>query len=101
MPSSRTLPLILTSRTKSFILFKHRRNVLLPHPDGPMNAVTEFASMPIDISFNAGGAFLEYAMHSDFVIIFASFTELAKLAELAEFAKIAKKSSPALYCQTP
>ena len=31
----------------SFIRFSVRRNVLLPQPDGPMNAVTTFGWMPM------------------------------------------------------
>ncbi len=31
----------------SFIRLSVRRNVLLPQPDGPMNAVTRLAGMPM------------------------------------------------------
>jgi hypothetical protein len=37
----------------SFMRFSVRRNVLLPQPDGPMNAVTSFAGMPMEMSSSA------------------------------------------------
>ena len=37
----------------SFIRFSVRRNVLFPHPDGPMKAVTRLARMPIVMSVSA------------------------------------------------
>jgi hypothetical protein len=37
----------------SFIRLSVRRNVLLPQPDGPMNAVTRFAGMSIEMFSSA------------------------------------------------
>jgi len=37
----------------SFIRFSVRRNVLLPQPDGPMNAVTMFGWILIEMSSSA------------------------------------------------
>ena len=37
----------------SFIRFSVRRNVLLPQPDGPMNAVTRLRWMPMEMSSSA------------------------------------------------
>ena len=42
-PSRSTLPSILTPSTKSFIRFNVFKNVDLPQPDGPINAVTAFS----------------------------------------------------------
>ena len=41
-PSYDIKPVILHSSIKSFILSKHLNNVDLPHPEGPINAVTLF-----------------------------------------------------------
>ena len=38
-------PSIRADGTRSFIRLKHRSTVLLPHPDGPMMAVTSLAPM--------------------------------------------------------
>ena len=46
-PSIRTSPSTRVPGMMSFIRFNVRRNVLLPQPDGPMNAVTRFGWMPI------------------------------------------------------
>ena len=37
----------------SFMRLSVRRNVLLPQPDGPMNAVTTLARISIEISVSA------------------------------------------------
>jgi hypothetical protein len=37
----------------SFIRLRVRRNVLFPHPDGPMNAVTSFAGSLTEMSNSA------------------------------------------------
>ena len=37
---NRIRPSILALGTRSFILFMHLNKVLLPHPDGPISAVT-------------------------------------------------------------
>ncbi len=37
----------------SFIRFSVRRNVLVPHPEGPMNAVTTFGRMPMVMDSSA------------------------------------------------
>src|SRR3989442_1381716 len=39
-PSSSTRPVTQPPSDSSCMRFKHRRNVLLPHPDGPITAVT-------------------------------------------------------------
>ena len=46
-PSISMLPSILTLSTRSFILLIHFKNVDLPHPDGPISAVTLFSFMSI------------------------------------------------------
>jgi hypothetical protein len=38
-PSSITLPFTFAAAMVSFILFRQRRNVDLPHPEGPISAV--------------------------------------------------------------
>src|SRR4051794_1564255 len=45
--SSSTLPSMRVRGTTSCIRLRVRRNVDLPQPDGPMNAVTDFGSMPM------------------------------------------------------
>ena len=40
MPSRRMSPLWRVPGNSSFIRLMERRNVLLPHPDGPISAVT-------------------------------------------------------------
>ena len=52
-PSMRTVPSTRAPAMMSFIRFSVRRNVLLPQPDGPMNAVTRFAEMSMLMSFSA------------------------------------------------
>ena len=49
-PSIRTVPSTRVPGMMSFIRFSVRRNVLLPQPDGPMNAVTTFGWMRIEMS---------------------------------------------------
>ena len=39
---------------RSFIRLKQRMNVLLPHPDGPMKAVTWFLKISSDTPRKAG-----------------------------------------------
>ena len=43
-----TVPVTRVAGMISFIRFNARRNVLLPHPEGPMHAVTWLAGMRID-----------------------------------------------------
>ena len=52
-PSMSTLPSTRVPGMMSFIRFSVRRNVLLPHPDGPMKAVTRLGRMPIVIDSRA------------------------------------------------
>src|SRR3990170_124670 len=51
--SSSTLPVTQPPSDSSCIRFKHRKNVLLPHPDGPMIAVTVWAGNKIETSCTA------------------------------------------------
>ena len=44
-PSTRTLPVTLAPGTTSCIRLRHRMNVDLPQPDGPMTAVTAFGAI--------------------------------------------------------
>src|ERR1041384_6450423 len=48
--SSSTLPVIQPPSDSSCIRFRQRRNVVLPHPDGPINAVTVCLGKRIDTS---------------------------------------------------
>ena len=50
LSSIRTSPSTRVPGMMSFIRFSVRRNVLLPQPDGPMNADTWFAWRPIEMS---------------------------------------------------
>src|SRR5438876_7192739 len=50
-PSSSTLPVTQPPSDSSCMRFKQRRNVLLPHPDGPITAVTVWAGKRRDTSF--------------------------------------------------
>src|SRR5438034_2206193 len=50
-PSSSTLPVIQPPSESSCIRFRQRRNVVLPHPDGPINAVTVCRGNMSDTSF--------------------------------------------------
>src|ERR1700745_2787416 len=45
MPSARTLPVTRAPGTTSCIRLRHRMNVDLPQPDGPMTAVTALGAM--------------------------------------------------------
>jgi hypothetical protein len=47
------LPVILVPSMRSFILFNKRRYVDLPHPDGPINAVTVFSFIDNEMSRKA------------------------------------------------
>src|SRR2546425_1816789 len=49
-PSSSTLPVIQPPSDSSCMRFRQRRNVVLPHPDGPINAVTVCLGNRIDTS---------------------------------------------------
>ena len=51
--SSRTWPSTRVSGMRSFIRFRQRRNVDLPHPEGPMSAVTYFSGTASDTSKSA------------------------------------------------
>ncbi len=52
-PSILTEPSTRVPEMMSFMRLSVRRNVLLPQPDGPMNAVTTFARISIEISVSA------------------------------------------------
>src|SRR6266496_4360081 len=52
-PSSSTLPVIQPPSDSSCMRFRQRRNVVLPHPDGPIRAVTVCAGKRIETSFTA------------------------------------------------
>ena len=52
-PSSRISPSTRVPSIKSFIRLRHRRNVLLPQPDGPMSAVTQCCGIVSDTSVSA------------------------------------------------
>src|SRR2546427_6405041 len=52
-PSSSTLPVIQPPSESSCMRFRQRRNVVLPHPDGPINAVTVCRGNMSDTSFTA------------------------------------------------
>ena len=52
-PSMSTFPSTRVPGMMSFIRLSVRRNVLLPQPDGPMNAVTTLGWMPIEMSSSA------------------------------------------------
>src|SRR5260370_41423094 len=51
--SSRTLPVTQPPSDSSCIRFRQRKNVLLPHPEGPMIAVTVCAGKRMDTSRTA------------------------------------------------
>src|SRR5690242_19115556 len=50
-PSSSTWPVTQPPSDSSCMRFRQRRNVLLPHPDGPSTAVTVWAPNKSDTSF--------------------------------------------------
>ena len=52
-PSIWTVPSTRAPGMMSFIRLSVRRNVLLPQPDGPMNAVTTFVRISIEMSVSA------------------------------------------------
>src|SRR6266511_1760864 len=52
-PSSRTRPVAQPPSDSSCMRFRQRRNVVLPHPDGPIRAVTVCAGKRIETSFTA------------------------------------------------
>ena len=52
-PSNRTSPSIRAPLMRSFIRLKQRKSVLLPQPDGPINAVILLRGMSIVISLIA------------------------------------------------
>ena len=49
----RTWPSTRVPAMMSFMRFSVRRNVLLPQPDGPMNAVTRLRWMPMEMFSSA------------------------------------------------
>src|SRR6267378_8649930 len=49
-PWSSTWPVIQSPSDSSCMRFRQRRNVVLPHPDGPISAVTVWAGKRIDTS---------------------------------------------------
>src|SRR6266576_2551954 len=49
-PSSSTLPVIQPPSESSCMRFRQRKNVVLPHPDGPISAVTVCVGNRIDTS---------------------------------------------------
>src|SRR5258708_19974867 len=49
-PLTRMSPLWRIPSTRSFMRLKLRSNVDLPHPDGPMKAVTCFSGISIEMS---------------------------------------------------
>src|SRR3972149_9479335 len=54
VPLYRISPLTRNIGTRSFILLRHLINVLLPHPEGPIIAVTDFSGISKFTFFNAG-----------------------------------------------
>ena len=52
-PSMSTRPSTRAPGMMSFMRFSERRNVLLPQPDGPMNAVTRLAWIRIEMPSRA------------------------------------------------
>src|SRR5690242_2646178 len=52
-PSSRTLPVTQPPSASSCMRLRQRRNVLLPHPDGPITAVTVCVGKRIETSLTA------------------------------------------------
>src|SRR5437763_15653339 len=50
-PSNSTFPVALAPRTSSCMRLRHRTNVDLPHPDGPITAVTAWGFAVIDTFF--------------------------------------------------
>src|SRR4029077_21201661 len=52
-PCSSTLPVIQPPSDSSCMRFRQRRNVVLPHPDGPISAVTVCVGKRIDTSLTA------------------------------------------------
>src|SRR6185295_14326448 len=53
VPPIRMFPSIRTPSTRSFMRLRQRRSVDLPHPDGPMYAVTRCFGMDIEMSLRA------------------------------------------------
>ena len=53
LPSIWTEPSTRVPGMMSFIRLSVRRNVLLPQPDGPMNAVTRFDGISMEMSSSA------------------------------------------------
>jgi hypothetical protein len=52
-PSKRTSPSTRVPSMRSFIRLSSRSSVDLPHPDGPMRAVTRFFSKSMEMSVSA------------------------------------------------
>ena len=55
-PWYRTSPSTRAPGTRSFIRFSVRSTVVLPHPDGPMNAVISFLCIASETSVTARNA---------------------------------------------
>src|SRR5215510_10070053 len=53
VPSSKTDPVDQPLSDSSCMRLRQRRNVLLPHPDGPIIAVTVFVGKKTEVSFTA------------------------------------------------
>src|SRR6476661_4908543 len=53
LPSRVTFPVVRVPSIRSFIRFRHRRNVDLPQPDGPIRARTDFSRTVRSISNSA------------------------------------------------
>ena len=53
MSSSRISPSTRVPSIMSFMRLRHRKNVLLPQPEGPMNAVTQFCGIRSEMSGSA------------------------------------------------
>src|SRR3990170_2658511 len=66
VPLYKISPLTRNSGTRSFILFRHLINVLLPHPEGPIMAVTDFGGISKFTFFNA--CFSPYQALTSFIL---------------------------------
>src|SRR4030065_1540837 len=59
-------PLTRNIGTRSFILLRHLMNVLFPHPEGPIMAVTDLAGISKFTFFNA--CFSPYQAFTSFIL---------------------------------
>src|SRR4030067_3301819 len=66
VPLYKISPLTRNIGTRSFILFRHLMNVLLPHPEGPIMAVTDLAGISKFTFFNA--CFSPYQALTSFIL---------------------------------